>query len=108
MIGLPSGLQSAIVAGAIEELRLAIVPERCPVAADDAVMGNDGLEDAAIVVGAVGMLRRKHDVAALVADEVFVVGRNQQVFALAETPYATVIRQIELPTLPLHGMNRVA
>ena len=60
-----------------EELGLAGRFERGPVAADDAVMGDDRLEDTAVVVGTVTMLGRKNDVAALVGDEVFIVWGNE-------------------------------
>ena len=45
-----------MVAG--EEIGMAVGLEGCPVAADDAVVGDDGLEDAAIVVGVVAVLWR--------------------------------------------------
>lgn len=80
-----------------EKLHLKILFERSPVAADEAVVGDDGLEDAPVVVRAVLMLRRQHDVAALVADQILVVGRNQQILPFAETPRATVVSQIEFP-----------
>ena len=108
LIGLPGGLEGGNVVVVVEEGCLAGGLEGGPVAADDAVVGDDGLEDAAVVVGAVGVLGRENNVAALVADEVFVVGRDQEVFALAETMRAAVICQVEFPTLPFHGMNPVA
>ena len=74
-----------------EKIGLAFVLERSPVAADDAVFGDDGLEDAAVVVGTMLVFGVEHDVAALIADEVFVIGRNQQVFALAETSGAAIV-----------------
>ena len=54
-----------------EEFRLAVFLERRPVATNDAIVGDDGLEDAAVVVGFVFVVRRKDNVAALVADEIF-------------------------------------
>lgn len=80
-----------------EKLHLEILLERCPVAADEAVVGDDGLEDAPVVVCAVLMLRLQHDVATLVTDQVLVVGRNQQVLSFAEASCAAVVRQIEFP-----------
>lgn len=80
-----------------EKLHLEFLLEGCPVAADEAVVGDDGLEDAPVVVRTVLMLRRQHDVAALVTDQIFVVGRNQQVLPFAKTTRATVVRQIEFP-----------
>ena len=85
--------------GIVEEGGLAGGLEGGPVAADDAVMGDDGLEDAAVVVGAVGVLLGEDNVAALVADEVFIVGRNQEVFAFAETAGAAVVGQVEIAAL---------
>ena len=108
LIGLPGGLEGGNVVVVVEEGCLAGGLEGGPVAADDAVVGDDGLEDAAVVVGAVGVLGRENNVAALVADKVFVVGGNQQAFARAEPPRAAVIGQIEFPTLPRHGVNPVA
>ena len=54
------------------------------------------------------MLRREHNVAGLVADEVFVVGRNQQEPALSEAPCAAIVGQIELPAFPLLNVDGIA
>ena len=80
-----------------EKLHLEILLEGCPVAADETVVGDDGLEDAPVVVRTVLVLGRQHDVATLVADQVLVVGRNQQVLSFAEASRATVFGQIEFP-----------
>ena len=56
MIGLPGGLNGEGGGDAIEEDGLKVRFEGGPVAADDAVVGDDGLEDAAVVVGTVGVL----------------------------------------------------
>ena len=77
-----------------EERCLLILPERRPIPANDAVMSNDRLEDAAVVVGFVFIVWRKDDVAALIADEVFVVRRNQKKPALSETSCAAIFRQV--------------
>ena len=82
-----------------KELCLKVILKRCPIATDDAVMGNNGLEDATIVVRFVFVVGRKDDVAAFVADEVFVVRRNQEVFPFAETFCAAIVGQIEFPAL---------
>ena len=87
--------------GRDEEFRLKFWFEWRPVAADDAVVGDDGLEDAAVVVGLVAVIGRKDDVAALIADEVFVVRRNQEIFSFAETSGAAIVRQIKFPALLL-------
>ena len=52
----------------VEEGGLASRFEGRPVAADDSVVGYDGLEDAAVVVGAVTVFRRQHDVTGLVGN----------------------------------------
>ena len=67
-----------------KERRLAVVLEGRPVAADSAVVGDNGLENTAVVVGMMPVFGREHDVAGLVADEIFVVGRNQQGLAFSE------------------------
>ena len=43
-------MQIGDVESIIEERRLKSILEGCPVAADDAVVGDDGLEDATVVV----------------------------------------------------------
>ena len=98
LVSIPFFLK-AIIMISHKEHRLKVILERCPVAANDAIMGDDWLEDAAVVVGFVFVVRRKDNVAALVADEVFVVRRNQKVFPLAETTCAAIVCQIEFPAL---------
>ena len=56
-----------------KERRLTVFLERRPVAAYCSVVGDDGLEDAAVVVGMMPVLGREHDVTGLITDEVFVV-----------------------------------
>ena len=51
------------------------------------------------------VLRRKHDVAGLIADEVFIVGRNEQKLTSSETMRPAIVSHIELPTLPFHQMK---
>ena len=108
MIGLPGFFNGGGGGDAIEEGGLKVRFERGPVAADDAVVGDDGLEDAAVVVGTVGVLPGEDDVAALVTDEVFIVGRNQEVFALAETSCAAIVGQVEIAALITLQVDRVA
>ena len=62
-------------------------------------MGDDRLEDAAVVVRLMAIVRREDDVTALVADEVFIVRRNQEIFAFAETSRAAIAGEIEFPAL---------
>ena len=45
----------------------------------------------------VAIIGREDDVAALIADEVFVVRRNQEIFAFAETTGAAIVRKIKIP-----------
>ena len=80
-----------------EELRLKVFFEGCPVATNDTIIGNDRLKNAAVVVGLVAVIRGKDDIAAFVTDKIFVIGRNQEVFPLAETTGAAIIGQIEFP-----------
>ena len=75
-IPLPFLLNVGLVFGQ-KELGLVVFTKWGPVAANDTVVGDDRLEDAAVVVCLVAMVGGKDDVAALVTDEVFVVGRNQ-------------------------------
>ena len=49
-------MQVRDVESIIEERRLKSILEGCPVAADDAVVGDDGLENATVVVGTMTML----------------------------------------------------
>ena len=70
--------------------------ERCPVAADDAIMRNDGLEDAAVVVGTMLIVYRKHNVAALVAYKVFVIRGDEEKFAFFEAPGAAFVGKVAL------------
>ena len=62
--------------GAHEEIDLVIILERSPVAADDTIMGNDGLEDAAVIVGTVSVLWIENYVTGLITDEIFVIRWN--------------------------------
>ena len=59
-----------------EKVCLAIVFEGRPVATDDAVLGDDGLEDAAVVVGTMAVFWGEDDVATLITNKVFVVRGN--------------------------------
>ena len=86
-------LSDVLRAGFRKERRLTVVLEGRPVAADSAVVGYDGLEDATVVVGMMTMLWWQHYVAGLIANEIFVVGRNQQELTLSEAPCAAIICQ---------------
>ena len=79
-----------------------------PVAGHLAVQETDGPERAALVVRTVPVLRRKHDIAALVTDEVFVEGRQQDAAVFPESPRAGVVREEELPSTPALRMEPVA
>ena len=101
-------MQIGDVESVIEERRLKSILEGCPVAADDAVVCDDGLEDATVVVGTMTMLGRKHDFATLVADEVFVVRWNQEEPAPSESACSAIIGHVEFVSLMFFQMNRVA
>ncbi len=88
-----------------EEFRLKFWFERSPVAADDAVVGDDGLEDAAVVVGFVTVFLGQDYVSALVADQIFVVWSNQKIFALAEASCAAVVGKVEITAIKMLFMN---
>ena len=82
-----------------EELSLKVFFEGCPVTTNDAIFSNDWLENAAVVVGLVFVVGQKDNVTALIADEVFIVGWNQEVFSFVETMGAAIVGQIEFPAL---------
>ena len=101
-------MQIGDVESVIEERRLKSILEGCPVAADDAVVGNDGLKDATVVVGTMTMLGRKHNFATFVTDEVFVVRWNQEEPASSESACSAVIGHVEFVSFMFFQMNRVA
>ena len=101
-------MQIGDVESIIEERRLKSILEGCPVAADDAVVGDDGLEDATVVVGTMPMHGRKHYFTTLVADEVFVVGRNKEEPAPSESACSAIIGHVEFVSLMFFQMNRIA
>ena len=86
--------------GRVEEGGLIAWFEWRPVAADYAVVGDDRLEDAAVVVGLVAVFRWKDNITALVADQIFVVWRNQKKLAAAETSGAAVIGEEKVTAIP--------
>lgn len=90
-----------------EEVWQAIAFEGRPVATDDAVLGDDGLEDATVVVGTVAVFWREDDVATLITNKVFVVRGNQEVVALAEAASTAVVCEIKFVALPLLRMDGV-
>ena len=91
--------------GLVEEGSLIAWFERSPVAADDAVVGDDGLEDAAVVVGLVTMFLGQDYVSALVANQIFIVRRNKKIFALAEASCAAVVGKVEITAIKMLFMN---
>ena len=88
----------------IEECHAAVILEGFPIATDDAAVGDDGFEDAAVVVGVVHVLWMEHDVAAFIADKVFVIGRNQEEIVPPESSCAAIISQVEFPAFPFFYM----
>ncbi len=91
--------------GLVEEGGLIAWFEWRPVAADDAVVGDDGLEDAAVVVGFVAMFLGQDYVSALVANQIFIVWRNKKVFAMAEASCAAVVGKVEITAINMLFMN---
>ena len=91
--------------GLVEEGSLIAWFEWYPVAADDAVVSDDGLEDAAVVVGFVAMFLGQDYVSALIANQVFIVRRNKKVFALAEASCAAVVSKVEITAVKMLFMN---
>ena len=93
---------------AVEKLRLEILLKWRPVAANDAVVSDDGLEDAAVVVGMVTVFGRQHDITTLITDKVFVVRGNQEELAFPETSSAATVGQVEIATSPPFDMDGIA
>ena len=71
-------------------------------------MGNDGLEDATVVVRAMPMFLRQHNVAGFIADEVFIVGRDEEIAAFPEASRAALVSQIEVTALESLHMDTIA
>jgi hypothetical protein len=84
-------LSDVLRTGLREKSCLAVILEGRPVTADSSFIGYDGLEDAAVVVGVMPVLRREYNVSGLIANEVFVVGRNQQKLTFAEAACAIAV-----------------
>ena len=84
----------------IEEINLKILFEGFPIAANGPVEGDNRLEYTAVVMGFMPMLLRQNNVAALVANQILVVRRNQQELAFAKPTRATIVGEVEVPTLP--------
>ena len=59
-------------------------------------------------MGTMPVFWRKHDVTTLIADEVFIVWRNQEELAFSESSCATLFGQLILPAFPLLYVNAVA
>ena len=87
---------------------LAIFLEGGPVAADGAVVCNDGLENATVVVRPVPVLRGQDYIPALIADEVFIVGGYEEELAFSEASGAAVVREVEVPAFPSFCMNGIS
>ena len=96
-----------------KEFHLIPLLERCPVAADHAIKGNDRLEDATIVVRPMTIVWRENDVTTLVTDKVLVVRRNEMVTVLAESSRTAIVSDVKNPALeftalPPHHVNGIA
>lgn len=79
-----------------------------PVAADDAVVCYNGIEDARVVVRKMAMCGVKHQVAALVTNQIFVVGWNEQAFAVAVSVCTATVEDIECAFAKMLGVQLVA
>lgn len=78
-----------------EECHLWFWLERTPVSADDAIVGNNGLEDTRIIVSMMLMLGIENNISALIANQIFIVGRNQKKFAFSDTSRSAILMKIE-------------
>ena len=94
--------------GVVEEGEAAVPGGGGPVADDVAVQGHDRVEDTGVVVGVMGVVGMEDDVAALVADEVFVEGREEEDGAPAEAAGAGVRMDVEVASMPAFGAELVA
>ena len=92
----------------MEEFRIAILLERSPVTANRPVKSYDRLEYAAVVMRPVTVLRLQYDITAFIADEIFIIWRNEQVSSPAESPRPAIIRKIKFTTGHLHLMDRTS
>lgn len=101
-IGCESGSEGIFRNGKVilEYFKAAGLGGRRPVANDLAVKGDYGLEYSVVAVGFAGMLERKDDVTALVADEIFIIRRDQMNRSRAESSGAAGFVNIELTALP--------
>ena len=92
----------------VEEGEASVMGGGGPVAHDVAVQGDDGVEDARVVVGVMRVVGMEDDVAALVADEVFVEGGEEEDAAAAEAAGAGVRMDVELTAVPALGAELAA
>ena len=92
----------------VEEGETAVVGGRRPVPHDKTVQRDDGVEDARVVVGVMRVVGMEDDVAALVADEVFVEGGKEEDAAAAEAAGACLRVDVEVAAFPALGAEFVA
>ena len=84
----------------MEHLGLDFAAGGGPVADDFAILENHGPEDAFLVVGMMAVVGVEGHMAALVADEVFVVGREEVNASVPESPCTAVLVAVEGESLP--------
>ena len=84
----------------LEYFKAAGLGGRGPVADDLAVKGDYGLEYSVVAVGFAGMLGRKDDITALVADEIFIIRSDKMNRSGAESSGAGGFVNIELTAFP--------
>ena len=65
-------------------------------------------EDTAVIVGPVPVFHGKHDITALITDEVFIIRRDQEKLVFSEATCAAIVSQIELPSFIFLDMKIIA
>ena len=105
---IPCILYTLSIISAVEEFHITFILEGFPVAAYYPVESDYGLEYAAVVMRLVPKFLRQYDVAAFIANQVFIVGRNQQIIALPEPSRTAVVCDVKLSSFHFYLMDRVA
>lgn len=105
LVGLPGGGEGWGRRGAFEHFGGELPGEGFPGAANKAVEEDDREEGAGVVVGVVLVVLGKDQAPAFVADQVFVVGGQQDGVAAAEAPGAGIFVKIEVHPFPVDRMQ---
>ena len=88
------------VGGGVEDFRGDFAGGGVPIADDFTVLEEHRPEDTAVVVGAVAVVGMEGDVAAFVADEVFVVRRKKMRATASESADSAVLMKVKIQTFP--------